>query len=96
MLEMMTANEQRNRKEKGKGKGKGKYIGEKEVVKASVLFTLLYFTLHVMQNSESGRGGCRASPRDDAGRLPSNQIGPKKRLAYETDTERTFEWTANT
>ena len=91
MLEMMNANEQRNRKEKGKKKKeKRKSIGEKEVVKVSVLFTLLYFTLLYMlcKTPRGDQGGCRASPRDDAGQFPSNQIGPKKRLAYETDTER--------
>ena len=50
-----------------------------------VYFTLLYFTYYAKL-----RGGFRASPRDDAGRFRSNQIGPKKRLTYETDTERTL------
>lgn len=32
--------------------------------------------------------GSEFLPRDDAGQFDSNRIGPKKRLAYETGTER--------
>lgn len=34
-------------------------------------------------------------PRDDAGQFASNHIGPKKRPAYETGSEKIFERVAN-
>ena len=48
-------------------------------------FFCLLYSVHVdlLRRTSSG-----ALPRDDAGQIDSSRIGPKKRLAYETGTER--------
>lgn len=48
-------------------------------------FFCLLYSVHVdfLRRISSG-----ALPRDDAGQIDSSRIGPKKRLAYETGTER--------
>ena len=89
-MRMSKGDRKENKKKEKEGERRRKK--EKEVGEGNdiplVLFTLLYFTLlYILRKAP---GGFRASPRDDAGRFRFNQIGPKKRLTYETNTERTL------
>lgn len=52
--------------------------------------------LYSLLTSEAPKTRSPLAPRDDAGQFDTNHIGPKKRPAYETGSERRFERVANT